>query len=272
MSEGPLNLSQRQMLRSLTALSGDRAKREEEIRTTLDTRQRRARAEHDTNLAALTDRTSAARDAADTELREGTERITADAQSQRSRITLQLQGERGSIVERAEVDRTAAKKRLQEAVWMGDTILDGAMSKEREKFNKLDKQLTENDAALTKIDAAAVLLSRYVPTRAGTTPAWLDGISPSETQFPSPADTIKDQTAAANVQLDRLASMPLPPMMMQPLPWVYALLAAGGVGAGGGEARVQGAGDPDHAAPDGAQGQECEHAEDHQRRDRYGAG
>lgn len=233
MSEGPLNLSQRQMLRSLTALSGDRAKREEEIRATLDTRQRRARAEHDTNLAALTDRTSAARDAAETELREGTERITADAQSQRSRITLQLQGERGSIVERAEVDRTAAKKRLQEAVWMGDTILDGAMSKEREKFNKLDKQLTENDAALTKIDAAAaVLLSRYVLTRAGTTPAWLDGISPSETQFPSPADTIKDQTAAANVQLDRLASMPLPPMMMQPLPWVYALLAAGGVGAG----------------------------------------
>ncbi|MBM4112816.1 MAG: cell division protein FtsK [Phycisphaerae bacterium] len=133
---------------------------------------------------------------------------------------------------KAEEARQAAQRAHDEAIWLAESVYEGAEGKPRADYEKLREEITTQKAELEAVEQqAAVLVRRYrqrVPSRAGA-----DEALRSEAAA-NPPLTMTTSTAIVRSQLAELRGLKIPGLFRGPIllvPWMLvtgaSLVAAG---------------------------------------------
>lgn len=172
---------------------------------------------------------TAARESAEREARTLRDRMIAEAEATFASEMMRLARKRESAVAqaraKAEQARLAAQQAHDEAIWLAESVYEGAEGKPRADSERLREEVTTRRKEMDEVaDRARTLIGRYrqrVPVRA----------APDETlreeAFKDPAATMTASLAVARGQLAALQALPIPRLFRGPILVVPLLLLVG---------------------------------------------
>lgn len=249
MSDGPRTARVRASVRGLLALCARCAETESRLERDRAEALAGAQQSHDARVASAATLLEATLAQAEADHAAGRAAAQSDAQSALDRIKLTGDAELAQLKERADRDKTAGKKRLQDDSWMAETLSDSALRQSKDQFEAIAKKCEEQAVRLKELRAEADLavfrLTRLEGERrpewmqppsapraapaagsdAEAAPETVDADSPS-----TPEGLLEAAQAKANVALNTLSRLFVPTLIVQPLPFIYAPIV--GVGAG----------------------------------------
>ncbi len=245
MTDGPLTAEARSALRELTRLVADRAEREARVELA---RSEALAGAHAREQQAAADR-AARHEAESTRITTEHARAIADAGQrhayEHARATTEAQRRRATVEERAEIDSAALQKRLDEAVWMAETVHDSESPRPGQAYERVRLATSGLLGQLATVDqqAAALCAQWRMPWHPPAHPAPTTHAASAEQAALDSDTTQTADVALAELRLaaddavraaDRALSAPLPRLFIVPLPEALALGAgiAAGLAAG----------------------------------------
>jgi hypothetical protein len=251
MADGPRTARARELLRSLKELCAWRA--EAEVRVVQERDSALAAAEAAFTEASRVQEESLERElrAAEEEYSAGRDRVIAGATETMSKVRAAVQAEVNQLRERAEADKVAAKKRLQDDTWMAETLHDSARTRSREAFEITRKAAEKSRDELRQVRAHAdAIMLRLAGLGDRNIPEWMQAPAPSSGGLPTSVPVVPDEDRGAEDDADgaarrveeqwtlvtqRIGGLErqfLASMLTMPLPIIYAILGAGVAAAG----------------------------------------
>lgn len=234
MSDRPLGDRQREAVRLLQALVKDRAEAEVRITSQFETASATIEREHKQARDAMEAKFVAARRTTDKDFRARAQQMKQTYEEELASLELEYESSLARINEKAEVNETATKKALQEAVWLTETVFEATESQPREQFEQACKGIDGKLLDLQTIqDKANDLLKKY---RQRATLVQLTDKASYESGTiapPEPAtlqegfaqlDELLDRAKAA---ADRLASMFVPKVFQGLWPVLFLIVISG---------------------------------------------
>jgi S-DNA-T family DNA segregation ATPase FtsK/SpoIIIE len=175
------------------------------------------------------------RQALDDEFRERKKKLKSDFDAAQSDTEREFRESLLHINEKAHANEQAAKKALQEAVWLTETVFDATENQPQEQFELARKGIEGRLEDVTSArDDAAKLLRRYRQRRLAR--SILDDQSPSPDALAGDIDPIKvldERHAQVRTHLDQMATLATAKLFIgvRPAFFVMALVIVTGVGA-----------------------------------------
>jgi S-DNA-T family DNA segregation ATPase FtsK/SpoIIIE len=234
MNDRPLSERQREAARLLAALVKDRAEAEVRIKATFEGASAAIEGEFTTGREAIERKFVAARRATDKDFRARAQQMKQTFEEELASLELEYESSLARMNEKAEVNETATRKALQEAIWLTETVFEATESQPREQFDQTCKGIDGKLLDLQTIEEkAATLLKKYrqrdvashlgnesspnVPLDAAREPAT------SQEGF-ALLDTALDRAKAA---LDRLQAMFAPKLFQGFWPLLFIIVVSG---------------------------------------------
>jgi S-DNA-T family DNA segregation ATPase FtsK/SpoIIIE len=258
MADGPRTAQARELLRLLKDLCAWRA--EAEVRVVQERDAALAAAEAAFAEASRSQEESLERElrAAEEEYTSGRDRVIAAATETLAKVRASVQAEVNQLRERAEADKVAAKKRLQDDTWMAETLHDSARTRSREAFETTRKAAEKSREELRQVRAHAdAIMLRLAGLGDRNTPEWMQPPAPVTSGLPTTPPAVPDkdrggegeegegavrrveeQWALVTQRIGGLERQFVASMLTMPLPIIYGIL--GGVAAAAGTAWARG--------------------------------
>ncbi|MFN0010526.1 MAG: hypothetical protein ACKVS8_02655, partial [Phycisphaerales bacterium] len=229
MSDGPMTGQARGTLRELALLVADRARREADLNLTLHAALTAAAAARGAANAARVARAAGERERIAQARAEALALAHTRFDTQTAAAERDALNRTNEVSERAEVDAAAARERLEEAVWMAETLHESESPKPVQAFERLRGTVSGVLAQLAGLEQQAGVL--FAQWRMGP---MLAAPEVEGSAKPSTADVglaelrlAADEAARASERALRRA---LPRLFIVPLPESLALLGAVGAG------------------------------------------
>lgn len=232
MSEGPFSSRQRALVRTAHSLCADRAAQEQSTTQ----RDEAATAEAERAWAEAVGRADEAASQAHTiasaEHEAESTRTIDEARVALEDATRTRDTSEAITRERADLDLSASKTRLQESLWMTETLFDSSKDKPRLAFEQTDSTIKGLEAQAAGLETVGTLLAKR---RGAAIPAAVSRVPTAEpagaaTQAAPLVASLREQLAIAAALTDRLDRLFLSRVVVGAGPWL--LMAAAGLGGG----------------------------------------
>ncbi|MHC4429330.1 MAG: FtsK/SpoIIIE domain-containing protein, partial [Planctomycetota bacterium] len=210
----------RTWVRSLTALVAERAHKESDIEN-----------RHRTDTETTKREYGRTREQVETRHRTETETAEADFRAEQARIKGQFtikqrqtrcarDVEREKILEKGQTSESAARKKLEEAIWAAETVYEAKEGLPDKEYRKRCKELKARLGVLEGIEQEALaVMKRARQRRPAPTELTADG---DEGSIDDASQALDDSAAAARARLDELAGMFLLRLFPDVIPFVLA--------------------------------------------------
>ncbi|TVQ54977.1 MAG: DNA translocase FtsK [Phycisphaerales bacterium] len=229
MTDASLTTGPRRLLRLTRRLTADRAERELSIAT----RETEERARIDREL-----------ESGQTELREKRDRRVQKAESEYESTAAEIQREferddravreayeadREQLAEKAETNEGAARKKMEEAIWLTESVYEGSQDRPEEQFEQSCKVIDSmRDEVKLLRGRAEQFLKR---SRLGSVAREPDRtIEPTPEQLESPLSSMDQTLERAKQAVETIEAQSLPKLFRSIVPIFLVVLAAGVVG------------------------------------------
>lgn len=247
-TDGRLTQMCKESLRAIARLSAERAAAESSTRHALNSTLTSADAELSTALSGALSNLEAQLNAIRTECDAAAAKARQDADEAVSNAKRQFEIDKSQLRERGEADVASAKKVMQEAVWMAETVHDTNIDKPGAAFAKIkaevERRMGELGVVAQRVERELQELVR--PSRKSPRP-WADGVAAAEIaslaggtdslSSKSLAESFNQQAQAFVDHASRLLSLRAPRAFVSPLPAVYGALL--GLASAGGAVYLQ---------------------------------
>jgi hypothetical protein len=211
----PLDL-QRSALRDLVALATESATTESQIERTLHTSVEQEAKDFDKATWTLRQRYESAKEQVRTKHREALAQVTARHQS----AVTTAEAETVPRVQRIDADHEtlehALSEKLNQAIWLAESVFDVSQNQAREEYKKTRERITTHEEALGALEAqarATVVRYGFEPVPTPTTAETVPATEAAEQEF-------ETRRAAAARHLESLRRLFAPKLFVGPRAWL----------------------------------------------------
>ncbi len=248
-TDGRLTQMCKESLRAIARLSAERAAAESSTRHALNSTLTGADAELSTALSSALSNLETQLNAIRNECDAAAAKARQDADDSVANAKRQFEIDKSQLRERGEADVATAKKAMQEAVWMAETVHDTNIDKPGAAFAKIkaevERRMGELGVVAQRVERELQELVR--PSRKSPRP-WREGVVASDVASlaggteslasKTLAESFNQQAQAFVEHASRLLSLRAPRAFVSPLPAVYGVLL--GLASAGGAVYLQG--------------------------------
>ena len=214
-SPSPLDL-QRNALRDLVALATESAATESQIERTLQTSLEQEAKDYDKATWTLRQRYESAREQVRAKSREGLAQVNERYQS----VATEAEAVTVPRVQRIDADHEslehALSEKLNQAIWLAESIFDVSQNQAREEYKKTRERITTHEEALGALEAQArvtVVTYGFVPVPTPTDAPVVPASEAAEQEF-------ETRRAEAARHLESLRRLFVPKLFVGPRPWL----------------------------------------------------
>lgn len=229
MHDDRLTDQQRAMVRSLLALAAERAEREKAVEETYRSGNEAADAAYEDTKQSLSETHRTQRRAADQELQHESERLEREYQSDRESIERTYKLDLAEINEKAEQNRIATKKALQEAIWLAETVYEATETQPTEKLQQARKGIDGRVEELQQIEEQVTALLKRYRQRHATWPPNRQAQTVSTPPQDNPLSTLDAAMVEAQRVLEQLRRSFVARLFIGIKPWLW-IIVAGAIG------------------------------------------